>query len=279
MTIHSGFPAGGPEAALDHATLLAALPALSRARVLVVGDAMLDRYLYGFVQRISPEAPIPIVAVEREVTMPGGAGNVMRNLTALGAAVAFVSVVGDDQAGSDLTGLIGGQSNVEPWLLIEGGRPTTVKTRYIALGQQLLRADQEVRSPISARLAERLLRIAGDALAATAAIVLSDYAKGVLAGDLAPRLIAAARAAGRRVVVDPHGPDFAAYAGAEIITPNRRTLHAATGRDVSTEAGVIAAAEALRAAHGFGAVLTTRGEDGMTSARRHRAAPFLRRSA
>ncbi len=263
MTIHPAFPAGGPEAGPDHAALLAALPELSRARVLVVGDAMLDRYLYGFVQRISPEAPIPIVAVEREVTMPGGAGHVMRNLTALGAVVSFVSVVGDDQAGSDLTGLIGGQSNVEPWLLIESGRPTTVKTRYIALGQQLLRADQEVRTPIPVHLAERLLRIAVDALAATSAIVLSDYAKSVLAGDLAPRLIAAARAAGRRIVVDPHGPDFGAYAGADVITPNRPTLRAATGRDVSTEAGVIAAAEALRAAHGFGAVLTTRGEGGM----------------
>ncbi|HEX4260437.1 MAG TPA: D-glycero-beta-D-manno-heptose 1-phosphate adenylyltransferase [Acetobacteraceae bacterium] len=264
MTVHPGFRAGGGEAALDRDTLIAAIPALARARVLVVGDAMLDRYLYGFVQRISPEAPIPIVAVEREVTMPGGAGNVMRNLTALGAAVAFVSVVGDDQAGSDLTGLIGGQSNIEPWLLVEGGRPTTVKTRYIALGQQLLRADQEVRTPIQARLAERLLRIAGDALAATSAIVISDYAKGVISGDLAARLIAAARAAGRRVIVDPHGTDLSAFAGADVVTPNRRTLQAATGRDVSTEAGLIAAAAALRDAHGFGAVLATRGEEGMT---------------
>src|SRR6201993_1622176 len=101
----------------------------NRASVLVVGDAMLDRYVYGNVSRVSPEAPVPILTVTREVAMPGGAGNVVRNLTALEASAAFVSVVGDDQAGSDLTGLIGGQERVEPWLLVQGGRTTTLKTR------------------------------------------------------------------------------------------------------------------------------------------------------
>ncbi|MDE1896730.1 MAG: bifunctional heptose 7-phosphate kinase/heptose 1-phosphate adenyltransferase, partial [Rhodospirillales bacterium] len=99
-----------------------------RASVLVVGDAMLDRYVYGDVARVSPEAPVPILTVTREVAMPGGAGNVVRNLTALDASAAFVSVVGDDQAGSDLTGLIGGQDHVEPWLLVQNGRTTTLKT-------------------------------------------------------------------------------------------------------------------------------------------------------
>ena len=156
---------------------------LKRGTVLVVGDAMLDRYVYGRVERISPEAPVPVLAVEREVALPGGAGNVVRNLTALGAAVAFVSIVGDDQAGSDLTGLIGGQPGVEPWLLVQGGRATTTKTRFIASGQQLLRADQEQVAPIHPRLADRLVRIAADAVAATTVMVLSDYRKGVLAGD------------------------------------------------------------------------------------------------
>ena len=115
----------------------------NRASVLVVGDAMLDRYVYGTVNRVSPEAPVPILTVTREVAMPGGAGNVVRNLIALDAAAAFVSVVGDDQAGSDLTGLVGGQERVEPWLLVHGGRTTTLKTRYIAQGQHLIRADRE----------------------------------------------------------------------------------------------------------------------------------------
>ena len=108
--------------------LAAAVRRLAHTNVLVIGDVMLDRYTYGEVTRISLEAPVPILAIEREVALPGGAGNVVRNLTALGAATAFISVVGDDQAGSDLTGLIGGQPNVEPWLLVEGGRTTTLKT-------------------------------------------------------------------------------------------------------------------------------------------------------
>src|SRR5215213_11282722 len=135
--------AGAPDSA-PLAGLADAVRQLRRGTVLVVGDAMLDRYVYGRVSRVSPEAPVPVLAVEREVALPGGAGNVVRNLTALGAAVAFVSVVGDDQAGSDLTGLIGGQPGVEPWLLVQGGRATTTKTRFVASGQHLLRADHEV---------------------------------------------------------------------------------------------------------------------------------------
>src|SRR5262245_4351863 len=136
----------------EMAHLAKAIRLLSHTSVLVVGDVMLDRYVYGSVDRISPEAPVPILTVERELAAAGGAGNVVRNLTALGAAVAFISVVGDDQAGSDLTGLIGGQPNVEPWLLVQGGRTTTLKTRMLAAGQQLLRADREETSPIQPRL-------------------------------------------------------------------------------------------------------------------------------
>ncbi len=246
------------------ADLADAVRRLARTSVLVVGDVMLDRYVYGAVNRVSPEAPIPILSVERDVAMPGGAGNVVRNLTALGSAVAFVSVVGDDQAGSDLTGLIGGQPNVEPWLLVQGGRTTTTKTRYIAQGQQLLRADHEIAAPIHPKLAERLVRITQDALAATTVTVLSDYAKGVLSGDVPARIIAAARTTGRRVVVDPKGRDYGRYAGADVITPNRRELAEATGMAVNTEPALVAAARSLRDAHGFGAVLVTRAEDGMT---------------
>ena len=246
------------------AELTAAARQLRRASVLVVGDAMLDRYVYGLAQRISPEAPVPVLTVEREIAMPGGAGNVVRNLTALGAAVAFVSVVGDDQAGSDLTGLIGGQQGVEPWLLVQGGRATTTKTRFLANGQHMLRADHEEVAPIQQRLADRLVRIAGDAAAATTVMVLSDYGKGVLAGDTAARLIQVARTAGRRVVVDPKGRDYGRYAGADLVTPNRAELAEATGMPVDTEENIIAALRALRDAHGFGAVLVTRSEDGMT---------------
>lgn len=246
------------------ADLAAAVRRLSRTSVLVVGDVMLDRFVYGAVDRVSPEAPVPILSVERDVAMPGGAGNVVRNLTALGAAVAFVSVVGDDQAGSDLTGLIGGQPNVEPWLLVQGGRTTTTKTRYVARGQQLLRADREIIAAIHPKLADRLLRITQDALTATTVTVLSDYNKGVLSGSVPSQIIAAAKAVNRRVVVDPKGGDYARYAGADVITPNRRELATVTGMPVDTDANLTAAARALLAAHEFGAVLVMRAEDGMT---------------
>jgi D-beta-D-heptose 7-phosphate kinase/D-beta-D-heptose 1-phosphate adenosyltransferase len=246
------------------ADLAAAVRLLGRTSVLVVGDVMLDRYVYGQVERISPEAPVPILAIDRELAMPGGAGNVVRNLTALGAAVAFISVVGDDQAGSDLTGLIGGQPGVEPWLLVQGGRITTLKTRYLSAGQQLLRADREESSPVQPRLADRLIRIARDAMAATSVTVLSDYQKGLLTGEVPAQLIAAAREAGRPVIVDPKGPDYARYSGADIIMPNRADLAEATGMRVDSEAAIVAAATALRQRHGFRVVLVTRGNAGMT---------------
>jgi D-beta-D-heptose 7-phosphate kinase/D-beta-D-heptose 1-phosphate adenosyltransferase len=251
-----------PEASLND--LADYVKRLSRASVLVVGDAMLDRYVYGEVTRVSPEAPVPILTVTREVAMPGGAGNVVRNLIALEAATAFVSVVGDDQAGSDLTGLIGGQQGVEPWLLVQGGRTTTLKTRYIAQGQHLIRADREETIALPEKLSERLIRIASDAMAATSVTVLSDYRKGVLGADVAPRLIAAAKSLGRKVIVDPKGTDYTRYNGADIVTPNRRELYEATGLAADSESGIVAAAQVLLQRHNFGAVLVTRAEDGMS---------------
>ncbi|MDE8349183.1 MAG: D-glycero-beta-D-manno-heptose-7-phosphate kinase [Acidocella sp.] len=251
-----------PEASLNE--LSNYVKQLSRASVLVVGDVMLDRYVYGDVTRISPEAPVPILTVSREVAMPGGAGNVVRNITALDGAAAFVSVVGDDQAGSDLTGLIGGQQGVEPWLLVQGGRTTTLKTRYIALGQHLIRADREETVELPAKLSERLVRIATDAMAATSVTVLSDYRKGVLSSEIVQRLIAAAKAMNRQVIVDPKGADYSRYHGADIVTPNRRELAEASGMPVATEADIVAAAHELLQRYQFGAVLVTRAEDGMT---------------
>ena len=255
---------GEPLADQPDPDLAGAVRRLANTSVLVIGDVMLDRYIYGDMTRISPEAPVPILSITREIGLPGGAGNVVRNLTALGAAVAFISVLGDDQTGSDLTALVGGQPNVEPWLLVQGGRTTTLKTRYVAAGQQLFRADREITAPIHPKLAERMLRIAGDAMAATSVTVLSDYGKGVLAGDVAGRLVEMARKAGRRLIVDPRGPDHARYAGADIIMPNRIDLAEATGMPVDTDQAINAAASALRTLHGFGAVVVTRGNDGMT---------------
>ncbi|HUB13264.1 MAG TPA: D-glycero-beta-D-manno-heptose 1-phosphate adenylyltransferase [Acetobacteraceae bacterium] len=257
-------PPGEPLADQPDPDLAAAVRRLANTSVLVVGDVMLDRYIYGDITRISPEAPVPILSVTREIGLPGGAGNVVRNLTAMGAAVAFISVLGDDQTGSDLTALVGGQPGVEPWLLVQGGRTTTLKTRYVAAGQQLFRADREETAPIHPKLAERMVRIASDAMAATSVTVLSDYGKGVLAGDVPGKLVEMARKAGRRLIVDPRGPDHARYAGADVIVPNRIDLAEATDMPVDTEQAIVAAATALRSRHGFGAVVVTRGNDGMT---------------
>lgn len=255
-----GYPAELP----NHAELAAAIRRLARTSVLVVGDAMLDRYIYGTVERISREAPVPVLSVEREVAVPGGAGNVVRNLGALGVAVAFVSVVGDDQAGSDLTGLIGSQPGVEPWMLVQGGRTTTRKTRYMAQGQQLLRTDREDVTDIHPKLAERMLRIIRDAMAATSVTILSDYGKGVLTANMPAEIIAIARTTGRRVVVDMRGTDFARYAGADVILPSHYDLASFAGMPLGSDASVAAAAGTLRAMHGYGAVLVNRAEDGMT---------------
>jgi D-beta-D-heptose 7-phosphate kinase/D-beta-D-heptose 1-phosphate adenosyltransferase len=251
----------------DHAVppgLAEAARKLAHASVLVIGDVMLDRSVFGAVERVSPEAPVPVMTEERETASPGGAGNVVRNLTALGAAVAFIALVGDDQAGSELTGLIGGQAGVEPWLLVQGSRTTTVKTRFIARGQQILRTDREQVAPIHPKLADRLVRIAGDAMAATDIVVLSDYRKGLLTAGVPERLIAAARHAGRRVIADPNGADLSQYAGADLVTLNRQELAEATGLPVADDEAVVAAMAALRTRHGFATVLTTRGSDGMT---------------
>jgi D-beta-D-heptose 7-phosphate kinase/D-beta-D-heptose 1-phosphate adenosyltransferase len=252
-------PPNAPEPATPDSAQ--AVARLAHGSVLVVGDAMLDRYIHGTVSRMSPEAPsVPVLAEERELALPGGAANVVRYLTALGAAVAFISVVGDDPAGSDLTGLVGGQPNVEPWLLVEGGRTTTVKTRYLSNGRHLLRADREQVTPIPERLAERVLRIARDAMAATSLTVLSDYGKGVLADGMAARLIAAAHESGRPVIAAPprgiSDQDLAAYAGADGLVLCRTDPDAAgPGGDSAAGESGVARAAALRAASGAGTLL------------------------
>jgi D-beta-D-heptose 7-phosphate kinase/D-beta-D-heptose 1-phosphate adenosyltransferase len=258
-----------PAADADTADLTAAVRRLANARVLVIGDAMLDRYVYGAVERISPEAPVPVLKVEHDLAVPGGAANVVRNLGALKVSVAFVSVVGDDEAGADLTGLIGGQHGVEPWLLVQGRRVTTLKTRFVAQGRavqghQIMRADREDGRAIHHKLAERMLRIADDAIRATSLVILSDYRKGVLAGEAPARIIAAARAAGRQVIADVHAPEYLRYAGADVVMAAARDLGQATALPVVGDAAVATAAAVLRARDGFGAVLVTRGEDGMT---------------
>jgi D-beta-D-heptose 7-phosphate kinase/D-beta-D-heptose 1-phosphate adenosyltransferase len=244
--------------------LVAAVGRLSRTSLLVVGDAILDRTFYGEVERINAEAPVPVLAVQRELAVPGGAASVVRNLGALGAAVAFVSVVGDDQAGSELTGLIGYQPGVEPWLLVQGGRITTLKTRFFSQGQQMLRTDQEDHGPVHPKLLERLVRIARDAVAATSVTVLSDYRKGVLDGDVPGQIIAAARSAGRPVVAGVGGGDLDRYAGVSVMATPWRNLARAAGLEREDDASCATAGAALCRRNGFGALVVLRHGHGLS---------------
>ncbi|WP_096704128.1 D-glycero-beta-D-manno-heptose-7-phosphate kinase [Magnetospirillum sp. 15-1] len=235
--------------------------------VLCVGDAMLDRFVYGSVDRISPEAPIPVLCIERETAMLGGAGNVVRNLVAVGAAPAFVSVVGDDTAGREVTRLVGEHGEIDPCIVVEPGRQTTIKTRFFASNQQLLRADRESRSPVGDSIRDQLLIRVERLLPKAGVMVLSDYGKGVLAAPIAAALIHRAKAAGKQVIVDPKGTDYTIYAGATLVTPNRKELHEATGLAVDSDGQVVAAARHLIETCGFEAVLVTRSQDGMTLVR------------
>ena len=233
-------------------------------RVLCVGDVMLDRFLYGHVDRVSPEAPIPVLRVDREASMLGGAGNVARNLVALGAHPTFISVVGDDAAGHEVTRLVGALETAEPRLLVDRGRPTTIKTRYVAGGQQLLRADHETTAPVSAAVAADIVQLAADAIGDCRVVVLSDYAKGVLTADVVSAIVARAKAAGVPVVVDPKGVDFARYRGADLLTPNRRELAEATQMPAGDDAQIVDAARSLIRRCAVAGVLATRGGEGMT---------------
>ena len=247
-----------------NADLAALVSRLAAAHVLCVGDVMLDRFVYGRVDRISPEAPIPVLSVELESAMLGGAGNVVRNLGGLGARAEFVSVVGKDAAGREITSLVGQLDGVEPHLLVESGRETTIKTRYVAGGHHMLRADRETVSDVGEAVAADIARLAGAALKECDVVVLSDYAKGVISVPTAQAIIAAARKAGKKVIVDPKGIDYSRYKGASLLTPNRRELSEAVQSPVGDDAQIAAACRKLIKQCGAEAVLCTRGADGMT---------------
>ncbi|MEG1971307.1 MAG: D-glycero-beta-D-manno-heptose-7-phosphate kinase, partial [Burkholderiaceae bacterium] len=227
-------------------------------RLLVVGDAMLDRYWFGDAQRISPEAPVPVVRVTKTEDRLGGAANVARNMVAVGAKASLLTVVGRDEAGATIEGLLQ-SSGIEPHLHTDANLATTVKLRVIARQQQMVRVDFE-NSPdgevLSAHLGEYEALLATHDL-----VVLSDYGKGGLTHIT--RMIELARAAGKPVLVDPKGDDYTRYAGATLLTPNRAELEQVVGRWTS-EADLLARAQALRNELDLTALLLTRSEEGMT---------------
>jgi rfaE bifunctional protein kinase chain/domain len=234
------------------------LDSLKGTRLLVVGDVMLDRYWFGDVSRISPEAPVPVVKIERQEERLGGAANVARNAAALGVETALLSVVGDDEAGRTLARLLA-EGGIDAGLHQDAAIDTIVKLRVIGRQQQLLRIDFE--TPPSHEVLRSKLEDFAARVKDCDAVLLSDYGKGGLTHIR--EMIALAREAGKPVLIDPKGDDYSKYAGATVITPNRSELKQVIG-SWSSESDLAEKAQALRKQLGLEALLLTRSEEGMT---------------
>lgn len=240
--------------------LVAAFP---RLRLLVVGDVMLDEYLWGDVERVSPEAPVPVVHVTRESMALGGAGNVVRNAVAMGATCRFCGVVGRDRAGEHVLDLLKDLGVDVSGVVRVEGRPTTRKTRVEARSQQMLRFDRETEDPIAAPAARALVAAVEAAIPGCDGLVLEDYGKGVLHKRVLSGIMRKAAAAGLPVTVDPKN-DVASFKGAALVKPNLREVEALTGIRIRKEGDLSRAVAKLRKSLQGSDVVVTRGADGMT---------------
>ena len=249
-------------ASLDN-DLLHALASLD-ARVLTLGDLMLDVFAYGTATRISPEAPVPVMRMSRELRMLGGSGNVARNISALGGRALLVAPVGADESGDMLEKLTCDEPRIDARLVRCSQRRTTTKRRFIVAGQQMLRVDQEETKPLADTEEASLIEHALQAIGKTSVVVLSDYDKGAVSRVLLRRVIAAAREAGKPVFVDPKNPDAEVYRGATCIPPKAGALAGITGLPTHTAEQVVAAARALLATTDAEYVLATRSEKGLS---------------
>lgn len=248
--------------------------AMARGRVLVLGDVMLDSYIYGKVERISQEAPIPVLSQQGDaVFRPGGAANVASNILALGGQVALAGLVGDDTAADNLERVLQARAahckqpdHYQSLLLRDNKRATTQKTRYIAQHQQILRLDREQVSAPDKAISDALLSWVEQQLPTVGAVIISDYGKGLLTNGLLAKLLTMARRHGVVVVVDPKGKDFGKYRGASYVTPNRQELSDVSRhvQPLQTNDDIIAAARDIMVRDGIGAVLATRSEEGLS---------------
>lgn len=248
----------------DSTKLAGILESLGGIRVLVVGDVMLDRFITGSIERISPDDSNPVIRTEREDAMAGGAANVARNLFALGASVDLVGVVGDDDAATRLVGLMSDLGRVTAHFVTEAGRGTTEKTRIFGDGRQIVRTDKESRAPLAETTVKAVLSAVKRLIKDADAVVVSDYAKGVIDTALWHQIMEWAGAAARPVIADPKRTDFDQYRGASVLTPNARELAVATGRAVDSDDDVVAAAVAAMKSAGILAMVVTRGRDGLS---------------
>jgi D-beta-D-heptose 7-phosphate kinase/D-beta-D-heptose 1-phosphate adenosyltransferase len=235
----------------------------SRCKLLVAGDLMIDEYVWGEVDRISPEAPVQVVSVSREDYTLGGAGNVINNLSALGGKVWAAGVIGHDNNGRVLLEKLAAMDADTRAVVVEPERPTTVKTRIIAAHQHVLRIDRETRRTVAESTFAKLAKIVDSALKKVDCVIISDYGKGLFTPAFLNILITAARKAGKPVVVDPKGTDFKKYGGASLITPNRKEAGLAAGIDIVDHPSLVKAGNKLLKSTGVDKILITLGKDGM----------------
>ncbi len=233
--------------------------------VVVFGDVMLDEFVWGDVTRISPEAPVPVVDVRRESVRLGGAANVLANLIALGGRGVVCGVIGDDFAGERIRQELRGAGalDADGSLVVDAGRPSTVKTRIIAHSQLVVRADRERRTPVDAAIEARIIEVLRRALSAADAFVVSDYDKGAVTPRILSEVLPLAHEAGIPALIDPKIRNFDAYRPATLVTPNHHEALRLTNTDDDTDDGMAHAARQIRARLGCGSVLITRGERGM----------------
>ncbi len=248
---------------MNERELCARLETLPRPRVLIVGDLILDRYVWGTVERISPEAPIPVLAARATEARLGGAGNVAANLRAMEAEVEILGVMGKDARGAELGELFAAIAVEQEGVLRLADRPTTEKTRMLGSGAQMLRVDWEEARELAAADAARLVQGIEARVRRAGAVVLSDYGKGVLCESVLRAVIDAARAAGVPVLVDPKGLDYARYRGATLLTPNRKEAEEALHRKLPRLADMPQALRDLMSVAGVDAAVITLGPDGM----------------
>ena len=210
----------------------------AKPNILVIGDLMIDHYLWGDAERISPEAPVQVVDIARETSVLGGAGNVVNNLVSLGAAVNVASVVGDDEIAKELTIMLKSIGAKTEGLITQKGRKTSKKSRVIASHQQILRYDNESKETITAESVEKILKAIEKDLFVIDMIILSDYGKGVVSEALSQSVITLAKAKGIKVLVDPKGTDYSKYRGAHMLTPNKKEASEATGIPIVDDASL-----------------------------------------
>ncbi|MDR1657144.1 MAG: D-glycero-beta-D-manno-heptose-7-phosphate kinase [Deltaproteobacteria bacterium] len=243
------------------------LKKIAGTKILCLGDLMLDRYVYGQATRLSPEAPVPIVQVRRQTHVPGGLGNVVMNLSSLGAWPLAAGLTGCDPAAEILAELLqGALDHCSPPLVRDPTRPTTIKTRVIAGIQQVVRFDEESETPLDSKVGALYREAVSTALGSVSAVAVSDYGKGVITPSFCRWLIKKTEKLSLPVVFDPKGDDYSRYRGAALVTPNRQELAAAAGRDIARAQPevLISAGLELMNRHGLKNLLITRSEEGMT---------------